>query len=67
MCSFQGAPKRLIYELMLRAPEKRLSIRLESAHAPAMSKHAPLHSFEIIFYSAALLFAGVGLTWFFFG
>ena len=67
MCSFQGAPKRLIYELMRRAPEKRLSIRRESVHAPAVSKQAPLHSIEIIFYSAALLLAGVGLTWFFFG
>ena len=67
MCSFQGAPPRLIYELMLRAPEKRLSIRRESVHAHAVSKHAALHSIEIIFYSPALLVAGVGSTWFFLG
>jgi hypothetical protein len=30
-----------------------------------MANHAPLHSIEIIFYSAASLLAVTGLAWFF--
>jgi hypothetical protein len=42
----------------------RLSIRAESAHDSVMPNQAPLHSIEIIFYSAASFLAVVGLTWF---
>jgi hypothetical protein len=45
--------------------EKRLLIRRQSAHDSAMLNHAPLHSIEIIFYSAASLIAVAGVTWFF--
>jgi hypothetical protein len=41
MCSVQGAPKQSCYRTMVGIPEKRLSIRLESAHGPALSEHAP--------------------------
>jgi hypothetical protein len=40
-----------------------------AAHARmvfAMSSHAPLHFFEIIFYSTASLLAVIGLAWYFF-
>jgi hypothetical protein len=42
----------------------RLSIAAESAHDSVMSNQAPLHSIEIVFYSAASFLAVVGLTWF---
>jgi hypothetical protein len=42
----------------------RLSIEAESAHDSVMSNQAPLHSIEIVFYSAASFLAVVGLTWF---
>jgi hypothetical protein len=42
----------------------RLSIGAESAHDSVMPNQAPLHSIEIIFYSAASFLAVVGLTWF---
>jgi hypothetical protein len=65
MCSFQGAPKRSFYRAMFGIPEKRLSIRLESAW-PGPVEACPLHPIEIVFYSAALPLAGAGLTWFLF-
>jgi hypothetical protein len=43
----------------------RLSIGAQSAHDSVMPNQAPLHSIEIIFYSAASFLAVVGMTWFF--
>jgi hypothetical protein len=45
--------------------EKRLFVRHESAHGPAMANHARFHSVEIIFYSAALFLVAAGTAWLF--
>ena len=43
-----------------------LLIHNESAHESLMPNHqAPLHSIEIIFYSAASFLLLAGMTWFF--
>jgi hypothetical protein len=50
----------------VRISEKRLSIRRQGAHDPAMANHAPLHSVEVIFYSAAsFLLVAAGMAWLF--
>jgi hypothetical protein len=47
-------------------PRETLSICRERAHGPAMSNQAPVHSVEVIFYSAASLLAVLGAAWFLF-
>jgi hypothetical protein len=37
----------------------------EACNDSAMLNRAPLHAFEIIFYSTASVLAAVGLTWYF--
>jgi hypothetical protein len=67
LCSFQGAAAILLRSgppLWLKA--SRLSISSGIVHGPVMSNHAPLLSFEIVFYSIASLFAVIGLAWYLF-
>jgi hypothetical protein len=68
MCSFQGAVDFFVQgrPFMLLKSDCSLSIRSEIVHGTAMSNHAPLHSFEIIFYSIASLLAVIGLAWYLF-
>ena len=47
-------------------PRDVLSIRRESAQGWVMSNQTPMHSVEIIFYSAASFLAVLGAAWFFF-
>jgi hypothetical protein len=56
---------RRVGNVELFALKKRLSIGDRSMQGAAMSNHAPLHSIEIVFYSAASFFAIAGLAWFF--
>jgi hypothetical protein len=67
MGSFQGAAvivrKGRVYSGWKR--DWRLSIEPESAHGSAMAKHAPLHFFEIVFYSTASLLVAIGLALYF--
>jgi len=68
MCSFQGAAglaSCVAPAFFLIKGDLQLSIDTGSAHDSAMSNRAPLHAFEIIFYSTASLLAAVGLTWYF--
>jgi len=51
--------------LVLVKGDLQLSIGAGSAHDFAMSNRAPLHAFEIVFYSTASVLAAVGLTWYF--
>jgi hypothetical protein len=47
-----------------RGSDRQLAIGPGSVHGRGMSNHAPLHSFEIIFYSIASLLAATGLAWY---
>lgn len=43
----------------------QLSIGAASLYFSVVSNRAPLHKVEIIFYSTAVVFAAIGLTWYF--
>jgi hypothetical protein len=57
-------PVERLRSVLVKA-DLQLSIGAGSVHDSAMSNRAPLHGFEIIFYSTASLLAAVGLTWYF--
>lgn len=68
LCSIQGTAALTscrAYALFLVKGDFQLSICAGSVYDSAMSDRAPLHAFEIIFYSTASVFAAVGLTWYF--
>ena len=65
MCSFQGAAGIMVTAGSILAESgHRLAIGPGSVQGHGMSNHAPLHSFEIIFYSIASLLAATGLAWY---
>jgi hypothetical protein len=75
MCSFQGAAALVPYRAAAFRPREgdlQLSIDTgsvqlipEACNDSSMLNRAPLHAFEIIFYSTASVLAAVGLTWYF--
>ena len=65
MCSFQGAAGIMVSAAFVLAEgDSRLANDTGGVHGHGMSNHAPLHSFEIIFYWIASLVAATDLAWY---